>query len=61
MTRLINAKLRLQRAREACAHWDQLEDGGPDCDGNMRDCCLEVEDAKRVLRLAKQSAAKGER
>jgi len=60
MTRLINAKLRLQRAREACAHWDQFEDGSPDCDGNMRDCCYDVDDAKQALRNAKHQAHKRE-
>jgi len=61
MTRLINAKLRLQRAREACPHWDQESDGGTDCDMNTRDCCIEVYEARAALWRAKQSAHKGER
>jgi hypothetical protein len=55
MTRLINAKLRLQRAREACPHWDQ------ESDGEGHECCYDVDDASRALRRAKQTAAKGER
>ena len=51
--KLQTARLRLQRAQEACPHWDY------ESDGCGHPCCDELADAERAVIRAKSDAQDG--
>ena len=48
---LVNARVALDNARNACPHWDFESDGGAD------ECCYRVAEAQREYRRAKRNAS----